>query len=136
MCLQMLMTGDKIKTILGLILAIGNYMNGGTSRGQADGFGLEILAKLKDVKSKDNSQNLLQYVVARYVRTYDCCVETPQGGATVIPAGGPGGGGAEKMPCPVPEPADVSKAGLINFDDVEQEIRKLRENVDGRWRPS
>lgn len=33
------------------ILAFGNYMNGGTQRGQADGFDLNILPKLKDVKS-------------------------------------------------------------------------------------
>ena len=45
------MTG--VKEILGLILAFGNYMNGGNrTRGQADGFGLEILPKLKDVKSR------------------------------------------------------------------------------------
>ena len=41
-----------MENILGLLLAYGNYMNGGTARGQADGFGLEILTKLKDVKSK------------------------------------------------------------------------------------
>lgn len=47
------MSSESLKTILGIILALGNYMNGGNmQRGQADGFGLEILAKLKDVKSK------------------------------------------------------------------------------------
>ncbi|XP_072265188.1 formin-2 isoform X2 [Pyxicephalus adspersus] len=40
--------------VLGLILAIGNYMNGGNrTRGQADGFALDILPKLKDVKSNN-----------------------------------------------------------------------------------
>ena len=38
--------------VLGLILAFGNFMNGGNrSRGQADGFNLDILPKIKDVKS-------------------------------------------------------------------------------------
>lgn len=38
---------------MGLVLALGNHMNGGSRvRGQADGFGLEILPKLKDVKSR------------------------------------------------------------------------------------
>lgn len=38
---------------MGLVLALGNYMNGGNrARGQADGFGLEVLPKLKDVKSR------------------------------------------------------------------------------------
>ncbi|XP_043553925.1 formin-1 isoform X3 [Chiloscyllium plagiosum] len=44
----------NVKIVLGLILAFGNHMNGGNrTRGQADGFGLEILPKLKDVKSRD-----------------------------------------------------------------------------------
>ncbi len=46
---------------MGVILACGNYMNGGNvQRGQADGFAIDILPKLKDVKSKDNSITLLQ----------------------------------------------------------------------------
>ena len=39
-------------------------MNGGNKqRGQADGFGVDILPKLKDVKTKDNRDNLLGFVV-------------------------------------------------------------------------
>lgn len=50
---QELLDMKTVKEILGLILAFGNYMNGGNrTRGQADGFGLEILPKLKDVKSR------------------------------------------------------------------------------------
>ena len=37
-----------LKNVLETILALGNYLNGGTERGQADGFGLDILNKLKD----------------------------------------------------------------------------------------
>lgn len=51
--LQFLMTSEGLKKVLAIILALGNYMNGGNrQRGQADGFGLEILPKLRDVKSK------------------------------------------------------------------------------------
>lgn len=47
-------------------------MNGGNvARGQADGFELEILPKLKDVKCKDNSSNLLQYLVCAYIEKFD-----------------------------------------------------------------
>lgn len=43
----------SLRDVMGLVLAFGNYMNGGNrTRGQADGFGLEILPKLKDVKSR------------------------------------------------------------------------------------
>lgn len=42
-----------MRAVVGLVLALGNHMNGGSRvRGQADGFGLEILPKLKDVKSR------------------------------------------------------------------------------------
>lgn len=49
---QTLKSGSGVMRVLGLVLAFGNYMNGGNrTRGQADGFGLDILPKLKDVKS-------------------------------------------------------------------------------------
>ena len=32
-----------LEGLLALILAVGNYLNGGTDRGQADGFDLETL---------------------------------------------------------------------------------------------
>ncbi|TRZ04210.1 hypothetical protein DNTS_018093 [Danionella cerebrum] len=47
-----LQSGQAVLQVLGLVLAFGNIMNGGNrSRGQADGFTLDILPKLKDVKS-------------------------------------------------------------------------------------
>lgn len=47
------MDTSSVREVMGLILALGNHMNGGNrTRGQADGFGLEILPKLKDVKSR------------------------------------------------------------------------------------
>ena len=49
---QSLQSAECVLQVLGLVLAFGNYMNGGNrSRGQADGFTLDILPKLKDVKS-------------------------------------------------------------------------------------
>ena len=125
--LQVLMTGERVRSVLALVLAIGNYMNGGTTRGQADGFGLEILPKLKDVKSKDNAHNLLQFVVHQYVRKHDLVTVTSPTSST---------SGTlhidEKALCPVPEPADVEKASHVNFDDVDKEIRRLKENVEGK----
>ena len=69
---QMLKTSEEVTSILGLVLAFGNYMNGGNvSRGQADGFELDILPKLKDVKCKSNSSNLLHYLVTTYINRFD-----------------------------------------------------------------
>ena len=35
-------------------------------RGQADGFGIDILPKLADLKTKDNQENLLYFVVRQF----------------------------------------------------------------------
>lgn len=51
--LKALLESNGVRRVVGLVLALGNHMNGGSRvRGQADGFGLEILPKLKDVKSR------------------------------------------------------------------------------------
>ena len=61
---DMLMSSMSMKQVFSVVLSCGNYMNGGNlQRGQADGFNIDILPKLKDVKSRDNTINLLQYVV-------------------------------------------------------------------------
>ena len=53
--------------VLGLVLTIGNQLNtGNATRGMADGFRLDILSKLKDLRSQDGSINLLHYIVKRY----------------------------------------------------------------------
>lgn len=58
--LQMLQESETVKRVLGLILAFGNFMNGGNrTRGQADGFTLDILPKLKDVKSSVSKKRML-----------------------------------------------------------------------------
>jgi len=49
--------------ILYLILAVGNYINGSTNRGQTYGFTLPSLGKLSEVKSPKNPQiNLVHFV--------------------------------------------------------------------------
>ncbi|MGH0164359.1 UNVERIFIED_CONTAM: hypothetical protein FKN15_053906 [Acipenser sinensis] len=104
----------SVKDLLGLILAFGNYMNGGNrTRGQADGFGLEILPKLKDVKSRDNKTSLVDYVVSYYLRYID--KDT----------------GTEKTVFPLPEPQDLFLAAQVKFEDVMKDLRKLKKELDG-----
>ena len=68
----MLMSSLSMKQVFSVVLSCGNYMNGGNlQRGQADGFNIDILPKLKDVKSRDNSINLLQYVVRFCIVKFD-----------------------------------------------------------------
>ncbi|KAK7066965.1 Fmn2p [Halocaridina rubra] len=111
--IELLMTSDRLKKIFGLILAVGNYMNGGNrTRGQADGFGLEILPKLKDVRSKDSSFTLLHYVVNKYIEKYE--------GADA---------GTEKVELPVPDPYVVEKVSNFKFEDMEADMKDIEKNL-------
>ena len=95
-----------------VILTLGNYMNGGnTQRGQADGFNIDILPKLKDVKSKDNSLTFLQYVVRICILKFDA------------------NKGTIEAVMPVPEPSDVDRCCNINFDDQHTECEKLEKDL-------
>nr|XP_009930101.1 PREDICTED: formin-1 [Opisthocomus hoazin] len=108
-----LLNMTSIKEILGLILAFGNYMNGGNrTRGQADGFGLEILPKLKDVKSRDSGINLVDYVVIYYLR--HCDKEA----------------GTDKSIFPLPEPQDFFQASQVKFEDLIKDLRKLKRDLE------
>lgn len=44
-------------------LVLSNYLNGGTNKGQADGFNLEALSKLSSTKDAENKSTLLDYVI-------------------------------------------------------------------------
>ncbi|XP_055028692.2 formin isoform X2 [Misgurnus anguillicaudatus] len=107
-----LLDNDAVKNVIGLILAFGNYMNGGNrSRGQADGFGLEILPKLKDVKSRDNRISLVDYVVSYYLRNMDKDA------------------GTDKSVFPLPEPQDLFHAAQVKFEDLSKDLRKLKKEL-------
>ncbi|XP_052495483.1 formin-2 [Budorcas taxicolor] len=104
--------GSGVMQVLGLVLAFGNYMNGGNNtRGQADGFGLDILPKLKDVKSSDNSRSLLSYIVSYYLRNFD------------------EDAGKEQCMFPLPEPQDLFQASQMKFEDFQKDLRKLKKDL-------
>eukprot|EP01132_Coremiostelium_polycephalum_P006035 gene6035-7519_t len=52
----------RLHEILKMVLAIGNYVNGSTTRGGAYGFKLETLSKMRDAKSNDGRLSLLHYL--------------------------------------------------------------------------
>nr|XP_009295890.3 LOW QUALITY PROTEIN: formin-like protein 1 [Danio rerio] len=56
-------SSSKLKKILEIILAFGNYMNSG-KRGSAYGFRLQSLDLLLDMKSTDRKQTLLHFIVS------------------------------------------------------------------------
>ncbi|XP_051265961.1 formin isoform X1 [Dicentrarchus labrax] len=105
---EALLESDSVRGLVGLVLALGNHMNGGSRvRGQADGFGLEILPKLKDVKSRDNRISLVDYVVSYYLHYVDK------------------NAGTDKSIFPLPEPQDVFLAAQVKFDDLNRDLRQL-----------
>lgn len=55
----------KFKTILSVVLSIGNFLNSGQSgsNNRALGFELSILPKLNDIKTTDKKSTLLEYMV-------------------------------------------------------------------------
>ncbi|XP_023566150.1 formin-2 [Octodon degus] len=112
---ETLKNGPGVMQVLGLVLAFGNYMNGGNkTRGQADGFGLDILPKLKDVKSSDNSRSLLSYIVSYYLRNFD------------------EDAGKEQCVFPLPEPQDLFQASQMKFEDFQKDLRKLKKDLKAK----
>ena len=97
---------SSIARVLGFILALGNYLNAGTSRGQADGFGIEILPLLRDVKSQDGRTTLLAYAVHLIFTDYD----TEH---------------TKELSCPLPEGHVFRSAAAYQFEDIEADLRSL-----------
>ena len=110
-----LRNSSSLKRVMALILTFGNYMNGGNrTRGQADGFGLEILGRLKDVKSNVAGVTLLHYIVrARLAQEKDHNFDEP-------------------LPLPIPEPADMEAASTINFENLSAELDRLKNELEGK----
>lgn len=59
---QIARSSSGLRKVLGTILAVGNYLNGGSARGQADGFNLEALETLGNTKDVNNTMSLLDYI--------------------------------------------------------------------------
>ncbi|XP_023222258.1 protein cappuccino-like [Centruroides sculpturatus] len=109
-----MLTSRSLQDVLNIILTLGNYMNGGSkSRGQADGFGLEILQRLKDIRSKDNTLTLLHYIVKIYVKLYNKDTNI------------------DNLKLPVPEPSDVERASLLYFEEISAELKRIHSQMKG-----
>ncbi|XP_022779622.1 formin-like [Stylophora pistillata] len=102
---SLLRTNEDISFILSLILTLGNFMNGGTNRGQADGFQLSILNKIKDVKTQDNGTNLMKYIVQLYC-------DKKHGGET--------------GDFTLPDPYAILAAAQVSFKDIKAELAEAK----------
>ncbi|KAL0992808.1 hypothetical protein UPYG_G00098720 [Umbra pygmaea] len=95
----------KLKKMLEIILAFGNYMNS-SKRGAAYGFRLQSLDLLLDTKSTDRSQTLLHFISSIVQEKY------PELGNFHT------------------ELHFVDKAGLVSLDGVLQDIRALERGME------
>lgn len=113
---EFLLDNEDLKEVFSIILTLGNFMNGGNrQRGQADGFGLEILGKLKDVKSKDPKITLLHFIVKTY-----------------IARSRKNGNGLIDLKLPVPDPIIIDKSLSIDFEECKQQLNALKNKVEGK----
>lgn len=66
----------SLRTLLEIVLAIGNYLNGGTPRGAAWGFKLDSLEKLEAMKENDGKKSLIHYILHLLETSYPGVLDT------------------------------------------------------------
>ncbi|KAL5474684.1 hypothetical protein EMCRGX_G026667 [Ephydatia muelleri] len=109
---QSLYQNPGVGAVLALILALGNVMNSGSKvRGCAAGFDIDLLSKVKDVKTTDNTKNLLHYLVEYYVGHADKFA------------------GMSTEVCPLPDANNLLAASHIQFDQVTTDLTQLEGDV-------
>ena len=70
-CFDFLKESDDFKRFLTIILAFGNYMNGGNARGGAYGVSIDVITKLPDTKTTDNKLTFIKWLVKWIKEKYE-----------------------------------------------------------------
>uniref|UniRef100_A0A8C2WFW2 Formin like 1 n=1 Tax=Cyclopterus lumpus TaxID=8103 RepID=A0A8C2WFW2_CYCLU len=102
-------SSGKLKKILEIILAFGNYMNS-SKRGAAYGFRLQSLDLLSDTKSTDRKQTLLHFIVGIIQEKY------PDARSFFT------------------ELHFLDKAALVSLDSILQDVRALQSGMEATRR--
>jgi hypothetical protein len=69
-----LRTSIAFQRVLAIVLAVGNALNAATFRGNARGFQLDALLKLRDTKTADSATPTLLHYVVRQLRKADVAI--------------------------------------------------------------
>uniref|UniRef100_A0A8C1ZVI1 Formin-like 1a n=1 Tax=Cyprinus carpio TaxID=7962 RepID=A0A8C1ZVI1_CYPCA len=101
-----LKSSSKLKKMLEIILAFGNYMNS-CKRGAAYGFRLQSLDLLLDTKSTDRTQTLMHFIANMVQEKYP------------------------ELASFHTELRFVDKAALVSLDSVLQDVRSLERGMEG-----
>eukprot|EP00929_Paragymnodinium_shiwhaense_P049906 TRINITY_DN25167_c0_g1_i2.p1 TRINITY_DN25167_c0_g1~~TRINITY_DN25167_c0_g1_i2.p1 ORF type:complete len:2875 (+),score=602.52 TRINITY_DN25167_c0_g1_i2:154-8778(+) len=102
-----------VQRLLGLVLAIGNYLNGGTPRGRADGFAIDALTQMRALKMSKSDRpgaTLVDYLVQEMERQFPDCLE--------------------EMLLPGMEAEMIKTASRYKLEEVAQELQVLRTKAD------
>ncbi|KAM9368983.1 LOW QUALITY PROTEIN: formin-like protein 1 [Phaethornis superciliosus] len=100
-----LKSSNKLRNILEIVLAFGNYMNS-SKRGAAYGFRLQSLDALLEMKSTDRKQTLLHYLVRVITEKYP------------------------ELTGFHTELHFLDKAGTVSLDSVLQDVRSLQQGME------
>ncbi|CAL1546927.1 unnamed protein product [Lymnaea stagnalis] len=102
----------SLKHVLETVLAVGNYMNAGTERGQADGFKVDILNSLKEMQDPSKQNNLLELIMRIYSHIFESELD---------------------FGCPtrfrLPEPSNMRHAAQVSFEDIQRALRELNDEL-------
>jgi len=66
---NIILTNQYFMQMLSVILAVGNILNGGTNKGQADGFDLNVLGKVHTFRDNGGT-SILEYVCRKMFATH------------------------------------------------------------------
>jgi hypothetical protein len=113
------LTGNQNFTVvLEFILAIGNYMNGGTARGAAHGFQLKSLPKLADTRGRQSAKYTLVHYLVDVLKQHD-----------------PLALGVVNEMNNVPKAAEASvKALVAEVDVMKKDLLRISRNADNLLR--
>eukprot|EP01133_Synstelium_polycarpum_P004084 gene4084-4759_t len=97
-----LKTSPSLFYLLSILLSLGNYLNGGNQhRGQADGFQLEAINKMLEIKDNHNSGSLLDFAIKTMLTNHPKNYTLPS------------------------ELLHIANASLINLEEVGNQLSKL-----------
>jgi len=105
-------TSQSIRRTLGIILVVGNYLNGGTPRGRADGFAADTLAQMRMLRMSraDRPGTLVDYLVQQMESQYP--------------------GELEVMLAPDGLVGCIRRAARRKQEDISEELRSLKAKAE------
>lgn len=113
---ECMLKSKSIRHLLGLILSVGNYLNGGTPRGRADGFTIDVLTQVKTVKMTQSEKvgTLVDYLVQEMESKYP--------------------GELQDFLSPGQDAEQIRRAARPKLEETSEEIQRFRGKADGLLR--